>query len=70
MGDKGGVRLRLFPASPVDRAVICKSFGEIDIGKIAMSQGMNITFCTTARTDGDARALLTHLGLPLRRAEA
>lgn len=45
-------------------------FGEIDIGKIAMSQGMNITFCTTARTDSDARALLTHLGLPLKRTEA
>jgi len=46
-------------------------FSEIDMTKITFSQGMHITFVTTARTDEHARALLTNLGLPLRRtAEA
>jgi len=44
-------------------------FGEIDLVNITYSQGMNITFVTTAKTDSDARALLTHLGLPLRPTE-
>jgi len=42
-------------------------FAEIDIGEIKYSQGMNITFVTSASTDGDAKALLLRLGLPLRR---
>jgi ribosomal protein L5 len=29
---------------------------------------MNVTVCTTAGTDAEARALLTHLGMPFRRA--
>lgn len=45
-------------------------FGEIDIGNITFSQGMNITFVTTAKSDADARALLEKLGLPLRQPEA
>jgi len=44
-------------------------FSEIDMTKIAFNQGMHITFVTTARTDEHARALLTGLGLPLRRSE-
>lgn len=42
-------------------------FAEVDIGDIKYSQGMNITFVTTAKTDADAKALLLRLGLPLRR---
>ena len=44
-------------------------FSEIDFAKITMSQGMNITFVTSAKSDEEARALLTSLGLPLRRSE-
>jgi ribosomal protein L5 len=29
---------------------------------------MNVTICTTADTDAEARALLAHLGMPFRRA--
>lgn len=43
-------------------------FAEIDLGDVKYSQGMNITFVTTAKSDGDAKALLVRLGLPLRRA--
>lgn len=45
-------------------------FPEIDVTSVTHSQGMNITFVTTARTDADAKALLVALGLPLRRTEA
>lgn len=44
-------------------------FSEIDSTKITHSQGMNITFVTTATSDEHAKALLTTLGLPLRRVE-
>lgn len=44
-------------------------FPEIDVAAVTHSQGMNITFVTTARTDADAKALLVALGLPLRRTE-
>lgn len=44
-------------------------FSEIDFAKITTSQGMNITFVTSAQSDEEARALLTSLGLPLRRTE-
>jgi large subunit ribosomal protein L5 len=44
-------------------------FGEIDLGDITYNQGMNITFVTSARSDADAKALLAHLGLPLRQPE-
>jgi len=33
-------------------------------------RGMDITMVTTARTDEEAKALLTHLGVPFRTAEA
>ena len=44
-------------------------FSEIDMTKITHSQGMHITFVTTARDDAQARALLTSLGVPLRKTE-
>ncbi len=42
-------------------------FPEIDYDKIEKIQGMNITICTTARTDEEGRSLLTQMGLPLRK---
>ena len=42
-------------------------FPEIDYDKIEKIQGMNITICTTARTDEEGRCLLTQMGLPLRK---
>lgn len=44
-------------------------FAEIDLSKITYNLGMNITFVTTAKSDAHAKALLTGLGLPLRRTE-
>jgi large subunit ribosomal protein L5 len=34
--------------------------------KIDKVRGMDIIFVTTARTDEEAKALLTHLGMPFR----
>jgi large subunit ribosomal protein L5 len=42
-------------------------FLEINYTKVDKSRGMNITIVTTARTDEEARNLLTLLGLPFRR---
>ena len=42
-------------------------FPEIDYDKIEKIQGMNITICTTARTDEEGRCLLTQMGFPLRK---
>lgn len=39
-------------------------FPEIDIDKVSKITGMDITFVTTAKTDGEAIALLKELGLP------
>ena len=41
-------------------------FPEIVYDKIDKVRGMDVIFVTTARTDEDARALLTHLGMPFR----
>ncbi len=41
-------------------------FPEIDYNKIDKLKGMNISITTTARTDAEGRALLKHLGMPLR----
>jgi large subunit ribosomal protein L5 len=41
-------------------------FPEIDIDKIERMHGMDITFITTARTDEEAHALLSALGVPFR----
>ncbi|RIK11408.1 MAG: 50S ribosomal protein L5 [Acidobacteria bacterium] len=43
-------------------------FTEIDYDKIDKVRGMDITICTTAKTDDEGRALLTALGFPFRRA--
>jgi large subunit ribosomal protein L5 len=42
-------------------------FPEIEIDKIDSVHGLDITFVTTARTDEEGRALLTHLGMPFRK---
>src|SRR6201986_512125 len=39
---------------------------EIDFDKTAESWGMDITVCTTAKTDDEARALLTAFNFPFR----
>jgi len=41
-------------------------FPEIEYDKIDSIKGMNISVVTTATTDAEGRALLTHLGLPFR----
>jgi len=41
-------------------------FPEVDYDKVERITGMNVTVCTSARTDNEARALLTHLGMPFR----
>ena len=41
-------------------------FPEIDFDKTGESWGMDITVCTTARTDDEARALLTAFNFPFR----
>ena len=41
-------------------------FPEIDTSKMTFTQGMNIAVQTTARTDEEARALLSMLGMPFR----
>ncbi|MFI5319851.1 MAG: 50S ribosomal protein L5 [Myxococcota bacterium] len=43
-------------------------FPEVEFDKVEKIVGMNVTICTTANTDAEARALLTHLGMPFRRA--
>ncbi|MCH8026759.1 MAG: 50S ribosomal protein L5 [candidate division Zixibacteria bacterium] len=42
-------------------------FPEIDMDKIDKVRGMNITFTTTAKTDEEAKKLLTELGVPFRK---
>lgn len=44
-------------------------FPEIDLDKIARISGMDITFVTTAKTDAEALALLTALGMPFKQKE-
>jgi large subunit ribosomal protein L5 len=41
-------------------------FPEIDYDKVEHVTGMNVTLVTTASTDAEGRALLTHLGMPFR----
>jgi large subunit ribosomal protein L5 len=43
-------------------------FPEVEFDKVEKIVGMNVTICTTANTDAEAKALLTHLGMPFRRA--
>ncbi len=44
-------------------------FPEINLDKMEFSQGMNITFVTTAKRDADGRRLLTLMGMPFQRTE-
>jgi large subunit ribosomal protein L5 len=41
-------------------------FPEVDYDKVEKVTGMNVTVVTTAATDAEAKALLTHLGVPFR----
>ena len=41
-------------------------FPEIEFDKIDSIKGMNISIVTTANTDAEGRALMTHLGVPFR----
>ncbi len=43
-------------------------FPEVDIEKLDAVPGMNVCIHTTAKTDDEGRALLTHLGMPFRPA--
>jgi len=42
-------------------------FPEIDYDKVEKIRGLNITIATTARTDEEARQLLTEFGMPFRK---
>ncbi len=42
-------------------------FPEIDYTRVDKVRGMNVTICTSAESDDDARALLEALGMPFRR---
>ncbi|MDX1984366.1 MAG: 50S ribosomal protein L5 [Bryobacteraceae bacterium] len=42
-------------------------FPEIDYNKVEKTKGLNICITTTARTDAEAMALLTHMGMPFRK---
>jgi large subunit ribosomal protein L5 len=42
-------------------------FPEIEIDKVDSIHGMDIVIVTTAKTDEEGRALLTHLGMPYRK---
>lgn len=44
-------------------------FPEIDYDKVTAVRGMDITICTTAGSDEQARALLEAFGFPFRRTE-
>ena len=41
-------------------------FPEVDYDKVERITGMNVTVCTTAKTDAEGRALLAHIGVPFR----
>ena len=41
-------------------------FPEVDYDKVERVTGLNVTLCTTARTDAEGKALLEHLGVPFR----
>jgi len=42
-------------------------FPEVNYAKVQKVKGMNVCLVTTARTDEEARALLSHLGMPFRK---
>jgi len=41
-------------------------FPEINIDKVSRITGMDITFVTTAKSDEEARTLLTEMGMPFK----
>ena len=41
-------------------------FPEVDYDKVAKVRGMNITICTTAKTDEESLELLKNMGMPFR----
>jgi len=41
-------------------------FPEVDYDSVERITGLNVTVCTTARTDAEGKALLAHLGVPFR----
>jgi large subunit ribosomal protein L5 len=41
-------------------------FPEVDYDKVEKITGLNVTVCTSARTDAEAKSLLAHLGMPFR----
>ena len=45
-------------------------FPEIDYDKVDTTRGMDITICTTARTDDEGRAFLAAFGFPFRQETA
>lgn len=44
-------------------------FPEVDYGKVDKARGMNVTVVTTAKTDDEAFALLSLLGMPFAKRE-
>jgi large subunit ribosomal protein L5 len=42
-------------------------FPEIDFNKVEKTRGMNVSIVTTAKSDEQARALLTAIGMPFRK---
>jgi large subunit ribosomal protein L5 len=44
-------------------------FPEIKYDSVEKVQGMNISIVTTAKNDGDARELLSLLGMPFRKTQ-
>jgi large subunit ribosomal protein L5 len=41
-------------------------FPEVNYDKVERITGLNVTLCTTAKTDAEGKALLAHLGVPFR----
>ncbi len=42
-------------------------FPEVDYDSVEKTTGMNVTVCTTAATDAEAKSLLAHLGVPFQK---
>jgi large subunit ribosomal protein L5 len=41
-------------------------FPEIDYDKVEMVHGLDVIFCTTAKTDRESKALLRYMGMPFK----
>lgn len=41
-------------------------FPEVDYDKVEMVHGLDVVFCTTAKTDKESKALLRYFGMPFR----